>query len=103
MNKWSTFLGYVLLVLCVCTYASDKKIIGNLKRVVDGDTIHLKTETNNAIKVRLAFIDAPELNQPFGKDAKAFLKKNRRPKGINPCEKQRSLWEACCGSFPPEY
>ena len=75
LNKRSVFLSSVLLALCVCTYASDEKIIGNLKRVVDGDTIFLKTEANNSIKVRLAFIDAPELNQPFGPDAKAYLKK----------------------------
>ena len=75
MNKWSVFVSNVLLALCVCSYASDEKIIGNLKRVVDGDTIYLKTEANNSIKVRLAFIDAPELNQPFGTDAKVFLKK----------------------------
>ena len=87
MNKWSVFLSNVLLVLCVCTYASDEKIIGNLKRVVDGDTIYLKTEANNSIKVRLAFIDAPELNQPFGTDAKAFLKKIEGQKSNNRCKK----------------
>ena len=39
--------------------------IGNLRKVVDGDTFFLKTGANNSIKVRLAFIDAPELNQPL--------------------------------------
>ena len=75
LNKWSVFLGNVLLILCVCVDASDEPVVGNLKRVVDGDTVYLKTGSDNSIKVRLAFIDAPELNQPFGKDAKAFLQK----------------------------
>ena len=75
LNKGSVFLGNLLFVICIYAHASDGKVIGNLNRVVDGDTIHLKTKANNSIKVRLAFIDAPELNQPFGKDAKAFLKK----------------------------
>ena len=76
LNKRSTFLTNALLLLCVCAHASDERVItGKLKRVVDGDTIYLKTRANNSIKVRLAFIDAPELNQSFGKDAKAFLKK----------------------------
>ena len=76
LNKRSTFLTNALLLLCVCAHASDERVItGKLKRVVDGDTIYLKTRANNSIKVRLAFIDAPELNQPFGKDAKAFLQK----------------------------
>ena len=75
LNKWSVFLSNVLLILCVCVDASDEPVVGNLKRVVDGDTVYLKTGSDNSIKVRLAFIDAPELNQPFGKDAKAFLQK----------------------------
>ncbi len=75
LNKGSVFLSNVLLVLCVYAHASDEKVVGNLKRVVDGDTFYLKTGSDNSIKVRMAFIDAPELNQPFGKDAKAFLKK----------------------------
>ena len=75
LSKGSTFLSNTLLALCVFAHASDERVIGNLKRVVDGDTIYLKTKTSDSIKVRLAFIDAPELNQPFGNDAKAFLKK----------------------------
>ena len=75
LNKWSVFLSNVLLVQCVFANAFDERIIGNLKRVVDGDTVYLKTGANNSIKIRLAFIDAPELNQPFGNEAKAFLKK----------------------------
>ena len=74
-NKGSTFLSNALLVICVCTHASDDRVVGSVKRVVDGDTVYLKTEANNSVKVRLAFIDAPELNQPFGDDAKTFLKK----------------------------
>ena len=75
LNKGSVFLSNALLILCVCAHASNERVIGNLKRVVDGDTFFLKTKANNSIKVRLAFIDAPELSQPFGNDAKAFLKK----------------------------
>jgi len=74
LSKGVAFLSNALLVLCICTHASDERLIGNLTKVVDGDTIYLKTRANNSIKVRLAFIDAPELNQPFGNDAKAFLK-----------------------------
>ena len=74
MIKWSVFLSNVLL-LCVCAHSSDERVVGTLKRVVDGDTVYLNTGSDNSIKVRLAFIDAPELNQPFGNDAKAFLKK----------------------------
>ena len=75
LSRGSAFLSNALLLLCVWAHASDGKVLGNLKRVVDGDTFYLKTPADNSIKVRLAFIDAPELNQPFGNEAKAFLKK----------------------------
>ena len=61
LNKWSVFLNNVLLVLCVCAHASDEPVVGNLKKVVDGDTVYLKTGSDDYIKVRLAFIDAPSL------------------------------------------
>ncbi len=41
-------------------------------RVVDGDTIQAEAK-GKEIKIRLAEIDAPEMNQPFGKQSKNFL------------------------------
>lgn len=41
-------------------------------RVVDGDSIRWRTATGD-IDYRLASIDAPELNQPFGQRAKKYL------------------------------
>ena len=41
-------------------------------RVVDGDTIRAEAK-GKEIKIRLVEIDAPEMNQPFGKQSKNFL------------------------------
>ena len=41
-------------------------------RVVDGDTIQAEAK-GKEIKIRLVEIDAPEMNQPFGKQSKNFL------------------------------
>ena len=41
-------------------------------RVVDGDTIRAEAK-GKEIKIRLVEIDAPEMNQPFGAQAKNFL------------------------------
>jgi len=46
---------------------------GRTVDVHDGDTLTLLTQTGQSIKVRLAEIDAPEREQPYGKRAKNVL------------------------------
>ena len=50
-----------------------KIIIGKCTRVSDGDTIHVVTDGNEKFKVRLDRIDAPEKDQPHGKESTAYL------------------------------
>ena len=50
-----------------------KKIVGTVTRVSDGDTIWV-TDAAGKHKVGLVNIDAPESNQPFGKESMQFLK-----------------------------
>ena len=52
-----------------------KVIIGKCTRVIDGDTIHVVTGGNVRFKVRLERIDAPESDQPYGKEATDYLAK----------------------------
>ena len=52
-----------------------KVIIGQCTRVIDGDTIHVVTGGNVRFKVRLERIDAPESDQPYGKEATDYLAK----------------------------
>ena len=52
-----------------------KVIIGRCARVSDGDTIHVVTDGNVKFKVRLDRIDAPEKDQPYGKESTAYLTK----------------------------
>lgn len=53
-------------------------ITGNVLKVVDGDTITIRT-SNGKVKIRFAQIDAPETShfgskaQPYGKEAAMFL------------------------------
>lgn len=44
-------------------------------KVSDGDTIWVKDESGKRTKVRLNRIDAPEMNQPFGKESADYLAK----------------------------
>ncbi|MBC8303832.1 MAG: thermonuclease family protein [Pelagibacterales bacterium] len=42
-------------------------------KVIDGDTI-VVNYNNDRRKIRLLYIDAPEIDQAYGKDSKVFLK-----------------------------
>jgi micrococcal nuclease len=59
----------IILIHQIC-YANEEGVIIN---VVDGDTVYLLNENQDKIKVRLLHIDAPELDQSYGKESKLAL------------------------------
>lgn len=65
----------VLLFSINNTAFSGEMLEGQVVGVHDGDTITLLMEGNKQIKVRLAQIDAPELDQAFGQQSKQSLSK----------------------------
>ena len=46
---------------------------GRITGIVDGDTMNVLIRAKQQIRVRVAFIDAPEKDQPFGERAKAAM------------------------------
>ena len=54
------------------TFVNNKISLVTLKSVIDGDTIHVY-EGNETLKIRLAFIDTPELNEEYGREASQFV------------------------------
>ena len=54
-------------------WAAGALIIGIVVNVTDGDTLDLITSDRQAIFVRLAEIDAPELHQPYGESSRNSL------------------------------
>lgn len=44
-----------------------------VQKVSDGDTLNVLDETGQKHRIRLAFIDAPELKQDFGESSQKFL------------------------------
>ena len=71
--------AFVLAILAISAYATTR--YGTVERAVDGDTIVFKAGDAKTQRVRLADIDTPELDQPWGGEAKAALKgwaENRR-------------------------
>ena len=66
------FILYLFLFISI-SHADEYK--GTVIKVTDGDSIKVKTATNKINKVRLLYIDAPEINQQYGKSSKIFLEK----------------------------
>lgn len=69
-----TKVGLLLLMLFLLPQAKLKTINGEVIRVQNGDTLTVKTKRDRLYKVRLANIDAPEISQPFGKQARRRVK-----------------------------
>ena len=57
---------------CLASGVSTEVLLGTVIAVHDGDTITLKNESGQK-KIRLAGIDAPELNQPYGVESRGAL------------------------------
>jgi endonuclease YncB( thermonuclease family) len=70
-----------LLLLLVSLPCFGYELTGRVSRVVDGDTIELKSD-GERYKIRLAGIDTPEKDQPWGKEAKKALSSKVKRKDI---------------------
>ena len=67
-------LGLLSLLLAVAGLpAAADTLTGRVVGLHDGDTLTLLVAGNQQVKVRLAGIDAPELKQPYGQQAKQAL------------------------------
>jgi len=69
INKASVFL-ILSLVLVNALFADT--LVGKVVSIVDGDTVTI-INNDQQTKIRLAEIDTPEKNQPYGKKAKKAL------------------------------
>jgi|CXWL01.1.fsa_nt_gi endonuclease YncB( thermonuclease family) len=66
------FLGVIVcLLLSFPSFAEE--LTGKIVAIADGDTVTLLTPQMEEIKIRLAAIDAPEKDQPFGQKSKQML------------------------------
>jgi endonuclease YncB( thermonuclease family) len=78
LARWLMLFGVVIAVvlggLCLGAPAQAKSFSGKVHRVVDGDSIELLDAHDDVLRIRLAGIDAPEWNQPFGDVSKASLR-----------------------------
>ncbi|QFH72826.1 hypothetical protein FR762_23975 (plasmid) [Enterobacter sp. E76] len=61
------------IVMLVLTFSASADISGRVVRVLDGDTVEILQASRERTRIRLAGIDAPEKNQPFGQRSRQFL------------------------------
>lgn len=64
------YLIFLLFIIVNPVFA--EQYTANVIKVIDGDTIWVKKD-NKHIKIRLSYIDAPELKQNFGIRSRDFL------------------------------
>jgi micrococcal nuclease len=68
-----TLLKYLtLLLLLLVPAVAHADFTGKVVAVKDGDTVVVLDDSNHPVKVRLQGIDAPELKQPYGREAKKY-------------------------------
>ncbi len=60
--------------LCAPSEATSVKLAGKVVSIVDGDTIDVVSD-GQAMRVRLNGIDAPNIDQPYGAEAKQYVSK----------------------------
>lgn len=74
------FLG---LGMATVVSANSHEFRGKVIQVLDGNTLIVKTEENEDVKIMLYGIDCPELEQAYGKDARKCLERLLLKKNVN--------------------
>jgi len=67
----------LIMLMFTCSspaYAHADTINGQVVKVADGDTITVQDNMGQKHQIRLAGIDAPEMNQPYGLNSKNSLR-----------------------------
>ena len=67
----TTSLILSVLTLSICLPVSAEEFSGKVVGIIDGDTIDVM-HLGKAERIRLHGVDCPEIDQPFGKDAKQY-------------------------------
>ena len=69
--RFNFFLAFILIFLS--ENINSEEFIGVVTKVIDGDSVVIR-HGNTSKKIRLSYIDAPEVSQDHGEDSKFFLK-----------------------------
>jgi endonuclease YncB( thermonuclease family) len=90
------------LVAATCAQAAPPKpepVQGVVTKVIDGDSLLLQPAGQPPIEVRLRDIDAPEICQPWGPEAKRALEELALGKPAELTRHARDRWERTIGTL----
>lgn len=73
VNQFARVALIILLLPLAMAQAAADTLRGRVSAVADGDTLTLSSTGRQAVKIRLAQIDAPEHDQAFGEQSKQSL------------------------------
>ena len=68
--RFNFFLAFILIFLS--ENINSEEYIGVVTKIIDGDSVVI-IHDNILKKIRLSYIDAPEISQDYGEDSKYFL------------------------------
>jgi micrococcal nuclease len=63
----------LLLALCAASPAGARTVTGTVNHVSDGDTLWVRSADGTPVQVRIHGLDAPEICQAFGQEARDAL------------------------------
>lgn len=72
---FALLLAFLGALACANADARGGRFKGEIRSVDDGDSLRVRDRSGNIRQVRLAFIDAPEHDQPWGAEARENLKR----------------------------
>ena len=72
---------------------------GVISRVIDADTVVLKSDQGINYKIRLLGIDAPEINQVYGKEATRYLSNKVLGKNLKVLGKNKDRYHRLLGKL----
>ena len=67
------FVNVVIIIFAININIVRADFTAKVRKIVDGDTIHVVDKYGNQFKIRLTGIDAPEKNQAYGLESKNQL------------------------------
>ncbi len=79
MKTPNLLVFFIIILFPIDTFSAEYEAI--VLKVIDGDTIYIKSDSGRK-KVRLRHIDAPEIRQPYGEEARMFLDNELNDKRI---------------------